>query len=70
MRLGDPEKQKEMRIVLDTNVIISGLITMDGMPAQIVNLLLNGRITLVLDGRILREYTEVMNRKKFGLRRA
>jgi len=59
-----------MKVVLDTNVIISGLITMDGMPAQVVNLLLNGRITLLLDGRILREYTEVINRKKFGFKKS
>ena len=59
-----------MKVVLDTNVIISGLINVDGKPAQIVNLLINGRITLLYDGRILQEYTEVLNRKKFGFKKS
>ena len=58
-----------MKVVLDTNVIVSGLINVEGAPAQIVNLLLNGRITLLYDSRILREYIEVLNRKKFGFNR-
>ena len=58
-----------MKIVLDTNVIVSGLINVEGAPAQIVNLLLNGRITLLYDSRILKEYIEVLNRKKFGFNR-
>jgi putative PIN family toxin of toxin-antitoxin system len=59
-----------MKVVFDTNVIVSGLINLDGMPAQIVNLLLNGRITLLYDGRILQEYAEVLNRKKFGFKKS
>ena len=55
-----------MRVVLDTNVLISGMINTDGTPAQIVNLLMNGRITILYDSRILKEYEEVLNRKKFG----
>ena len=54
-----------MRIVLDTNVLVSGLINPEGTPAQIVNLLVNGRITVLYDSRILQEYTEVLRRKKF-----
>ncbi len=57
-----------MKIVLDTNVIVSGLINVEGTPAQIMNLLLNGRITLLYDSRILREYIEVLSRKKFGFK--
>jgi putative PIN family toxin of toxin-antitoxin system len=59
-----------MKVVLDTNVIISGLINVDGTPAQIINLLINGRITLLYDGRILQEYAEVLNRKKFGFKKS
>jgi putative PIN family toxin of toxin-antitoxin system len=57
-----------MKVVLDTNVIISGLINVEGTPAQVINLLINGRITLLYDSRILKEYVEVLNRKKFGLK--
>ncbi len=58
-----------MKVVIDTNVLVSGLINMDGTPAQVVNLLLNGRLTLLYDSRILREYTEVLGRKKFAFGR-
>ena len=30
-----------MKVVLDTNVLISGLINPEGTPAQVVNLFLN-----------------------------
>jgi len=59
-----------MKVVLDTNVMVSGLINAEGTPAQIVNLLVNGRITLVYDNRILKEYEEVLGRKKFGFRKS
>ena len=55
-----------MRVVLDTNVLISGLINPEGAPAQVVSLLLNGRITALFDDRMLREYREVLHRQKFG----
>jgi uncharacterized protein len=58
-----------MKIVLDTNVIVSGLISTDGTPAQIINLLINGRITILYDDRILTEYVEVLSRKKFGFKK-
>ena len=59
-----------MKVVLDTNVLISGLINIEGTPAQIVNLLINGRITLLYDSRILKEYEEVLGRKKFGFEKS
>lgn len=55
-----------MKVVIDTNVLVSGLINVDGTPAQVINLLLNGRLILLYDGRILREYEEVLRRRKFG----
>ena len=57
-----------MRIVLDTNVLVSGLLNPDGSPAVVLSLLLNGKIKLLYDNRILSEYTEVLNRKKFGFK--
>jgi len=55
-----------MKIVLDTNVIISALINPNGIPAQILNLVINGKILFYYDNRILTEYSEVLRRKKFG----
>ena len=57
-----------MKIVLDTNVIISGVLNPQGLPSQIINLLLNGKITVLYDNRILNEYSEVLRRKKFNFR--
>jgi putative PIN family toxin of toxin-antitoxin system len=56
-------------IVLDTNVLVSSLLNPDGSPALVLNLLLNGRITILYDNRILGEYLEVLTWEKFGFRR-
>lgn len=58
-----------MNIVLDTNVIISGLLNPKGLPGKIINLLLAEKITLLFDNRIIEEYYNVLIRKKFGLSR-
>jgi putative PIN family toxin of toxin-antitoxin system len=39
------------------------------MPAQILNLFLNGKITVLYDTRIMKEYLEVLSRKKFRFKR-
>lgn len=51
-----------MRIVLDTNVLISGMINPFGPPGRIVDLLRAGVINLAVDDRILLEYKEVLHR--------
>jgi uncharacterized protein len=55
-----------MNIVLDTNVLVSGLINPDGNPAKILNMVLNGEIILLYDIMILDEYRQVLRRDKFG----
>jgi len=54
-----------MRAVLDTNVIVSGLLSPHSPPGGIVRLLVSGRITLCLDARAFAEYAEVLARPKF-----
>ncbi|MFA5222322.1 MAG: PIN domain-containing protein [Methanoregula sp.] len=44
-----------LQIVLDTNVLVSGLLSPHGAPAKILNLVINGNIILVLDSRIFDE---------------
>jgi len=51
-----------MRIVLDTNVLVSGLLSPHGAPAQVLGLLLEGEITLCVDARVVYEYREVLSR--------
>ena len=55
-----------MKIVLDTNVLVSALINPKGMPAKILNLILNGKLTILYDNRIMGDYRMVLSRKKFN----
>ncbi len=55
-----------MNIVLDTNVLVSALLSPHGPPAAILNLVVIGRIGLDYDNRTLHEYLEVLHREKFG----
>ena len=54
-----------MNIVLDTNVIVAGLLTPFGPCGEIVRMVSSGELTLSLDARILTEYQEVLDRPKF-----
>ena len=54
-----------MRIVLDTNVLVSGLLQAVGTSGQIVRLVASGELVLCHDPRILLEYREVLLRPKF-----
>ncbi len=56
-----------MKIVLDTNVAASALLSPSGAPAAVLQLVLAGHVLLCFDARILTEYREVLRRPKFGL---
>lgn len=58
-----------MRIVLDTNVLVSALLKPNSNPAYVLRLILQREIELVLDERILDEYEDVLARPKFRLDR-
>ena len=55
--------------VIDTNVIVSALITKNSEAATIhvIRAVLNGQVVPVYNKAILREYEEVLKRKKFHL---
>lgn len=55
-----------MRLVVDTNVLVSGLLTPFGPPGVIVALVAGGRLRLCYDPRILAEYHEVLRRPAFS----
>lgn len=57
-----------MRVVLDTNVLVSGLLSPHGTTGRVVDLLLAGQAVLLADDRILAEYADVLGRAKFGFR--
>ncbi len=54
-----------IRVVLDTNVAISGLLKEDSAPALILSLVLGGHIKLCMTEEIFAEYTGVLSREKF-----
>jgi uncharacterized protein len=55
-----------MRLVVDTNVLVSGLLSAHGPPGRIVDALVGGVAVAVYDDRILQEFEEVLARPKFG----
>ncbi len=59
-----------MRVVVDTNVMVSGVLNPHGPPGRIANALLSETITVLHDDRILLEYREVLLRPTFRLARA
>jgi putative PIN family toxin of toxin-antitoxin system len=54
-----------VRIVLDTNVLVSALLDIHGAPAQVLDLVRQGFLTLCTDGRMYEEYEEVLSRPDF-----
>jgi len=55
-----------MRVVLDTNVLVAGLLNPNGAPAVVLRLAINRRLDLLLDNRMLFEYEDVLRRPRFG----
>ncbi len=53
------------KIVLDTNVLISSIIS-EGIPANIIKeLVLENKVILCISDSVLHEYSNVLNRDKF-----
>jgi putative PIN family toxin of toxin-antitoxin system len=55
-----------MKVVVDTNVIVSGLLSPYGASAEIVRMIAAADLILCYDARLLAEYKEVLLRPKFG----
>lgn len=54
-----------MKIVLDTNVFVSGLLTPFGSSGEIVRMVFSDELTVCIDARMLAEYRDVLHRPKF-----
>jgi uncharacterized protein len=54
-----------VKIVLDTNVLVSGLLQSKGNPAKVLALALTGAVQICHDERIMAEYAEVLSRPHF-----
>lgn len=52
--------------VIDTNVLVSALLSWDSVPGSVLEQALTGEITPALSTEILDEYDEVLKRPKFS----
>ena len=55
-----------MLVVLDTNILVSALLSPFGPPARVFDMVLNGDIRAAYDDRLMAEYREVLARPKFN----
>ena len=56
-----------LKVVYDTNVVVSAALKPGSIPASLVALAMAKQERLFLSPAILEEYTEVLKRPKFGL---
>lgn len=52
------------RIVIDTNILVSAILTPKGNPAKILKLILQGKLNLIISPAILEETRQVFNYPK------
>lgn len=55
-----------MKVVLDTNVLVSSVLFPLRIPAQILGLILSQKVTLLVSNPILEEYRDVLCRNEFS----
>ena len=56
-----------LNVVIDTNILVSGLLSPNGNPARVVNALKTGRIHIYYNAEIMAEYRDVLSRSRLGL---
>ena len=56
-----------MKVVIDTNVLVSAFLSPCGAPAEIVRMAVEGDLRICYDMRILNEYRGVLGRAKFNI---
>lgn len=59
-----------MLVVLDTNVVVSGLLNESGKPGKMIDLVLENRFQVAYDNRILGEYEDVLARPELRIQPA
>lgn len=55
-----------MRLVIDTNIIVSALLSEDGKAFQLLSDVLDGKYIVLISEEIFKEYEDVLSRDKFG----
>lgn len=56
-----------LKVVFDTNIIVSALLVEEGLPALLLDLATNKKIQLCYSQALMIEYEEVLQREKFNL---
>jgi putative PIN family toxin of toxin-antitoxin system len=56
-----------IRVVIDTNVVVSANLRDEGLPAAILDLAANKKILMCVSENVLAEYKEVLNRPRLKL---
>lgn len=56
-----------IKVVLDTNILVSALINENGKPRKILNLFYDKEIVVHYSDNIIEEYKEVLSRKELGI---
>jgi uncharacterized protein len=54
-----------LKVVIDTNVLVSALLKPDSVPELVISLILENQLLLCLSEPIATEYEEVLDREKF-----
>ena len=55
-----------LKIVIDTNVLVSGLIKPDSTSELVILMVLNNQVMMFITDDIFKEYEQVLSRGKFG----
>lgn len=55
-----------MRLVIDTNIIVSALLSEDSKAFQLLSDVLDGKYIVLISEEIFKEYENVLSRDKFG----
>lgn len=55
-----------IKAVIDTNILVSALLSPSGSPARVFDHVLNGNVVMCYDSRMIAEYQEVLLRPIFG----
>ena len=59
---------RTIRVVLDTNVVVSAHLSPEGYERSVLDLALSGKLRMFVSEAILREYESVLRRPKFRLK--
>ena len=56
-----------LRVVMDTNVLVSALLNKDSKPGKILRMVLDSEVFLIINDLIVSEYDEVLSRGKLNI---